>query len=106
MAKEKKDAAVVTAKTKANKIRKLEKHVKKFPSDVAAKAQLKGLQDSSVQLSPRKKPNSKNGWINSMLNNKKLSSNQINTLKDSLRLEKRKFELLETAKYLKTVSKI
>lgn len=106
MAKEKKDLATMTGKTKANKLRKVEKHVKKHPEDEAAKLKLKGLQSGAEQFSPRKKPINKNGWVNSLLNSKKLNSNQVNVLKDKLRPEKRKFELMETAKYLKSDSKV
>lgn len=104
--KEKKDTATVLSKTKANKLRKLEKHVKKFPEDKAAKEKLEALSKGSDQFTPRKKPINKNGWVNSILSNGKLSSNQVNSLKSKLRPEKRKFELMETAKYLKAESKI
>lgn len=106
MAKEKKDLITMTGKTKANKIRKVEKHVKNHPEDEAAKLKLKGLQSGVDQFSPRKKPINKNGWVNSLLTSKKLNSNQVNVLKDKLRPEKRKFELMETAKYLKSDSKV
>lgn len=101
MAKEKKDLATMTGKTKANKLRKVEKHVKKHPEDEAAKLKLKGLQSGAEQFSPRKKPTNKNGWINSMLTSKKLSSSKLADLKTKLRPEKRKFELMATAQYLK-----
>lgn len=104
--KEKKDLTTVLSKTKTNKLRKLEKHVKNFPEDKAAKEKLEALSKGSDQYTPRKKPVNKNGWINSVLSNKKLNINQVNSLKSKLRPEKRKFELMETAKYLKAESKI
>lgn len=104
--KEKKDLTTVLSKTKTNKLRKLEKHIKNFPGDKAAKEKFEALSKGSDQFTPRKKPVNKNGWINSILSNGKLNFNQVNSLKNKLRPEKRKFELMETAKYLKADSKI
>lgn len=104
--KEKKDQSLILSKTKANKLKKLEKHLKNFPEDKAAKEKYKALTEGSDQFSPRKKPISKNGWINSMLNNPKLKSTRGIYLKNKLRPEKRKFDLMETAKHLKAESKI
>lgn len=104
MAKEKKDLVAMTSKTKSNKLRKIEKHVKKHPEDEAAKLKLKGLQSGADQFFPRKKPTNKNGWVNSMLTSKKLSSNKLENLKTKLRPEKRKHELMAIAQYLKAES--
>lgn len=106
MAKDKKDASVLSSKTKENKLRKLAKHVKTFPKDASAKEQLEALKSNKAQVSVRKKSQNKGGWVNSMLSNSKLNSNALNAIKAKMRPELRKKGLMDMAKMLKTQSSL
>lgn len=44
-----------------NKIKKIARHIKKYPDDVSAKDALKAASNSEVT---RKKPNTRSGWVN------------------------------------------
>lgn len=79
----------------SNKIRKLEKYVKKNPNDVQSKERLDNLKKDSTLYSVRKKPENKLGWLTSTIAGKSADYKKL------LNPEKRKSYVTHMAQVLK-----
>ena len=92
--------------TEANKLNKLQKHVKNFPNDLFANQFLNDILTNKKTFSTRKSSVSKDGWVTSNINSKKNSEQQKEELKKLFKPELRTQQLKEMAQHLKLVKKI
>ena len=91
--------------SKANKLNKLRKHVKKFPNDKTAISLLADIEGSKKSFSVRKASVSKDGWVTSNINSVNNTNEKKEELKKLFKPELRTNQLKEMARHLKLVKK-